>query len=157
MCEDDMTIIYVTRPVGHTAAVNAIEDYLKRIGALLHYGKPKDVNVGGMELAVCNTFCIDGYVDRIRLQVMLDKAGLSEHYYIEIWSDIAEQDMTEHLCLGYDKRGCVPSAYGYEWFITSHHPDVTPEYLTEDYAVAFLNDLAEGDVLDTCSFTCRKW
>lgn len=150
-----MTIIYVTRPVGHTAAVNAIEDYLKRIGTLLHYGKPKDVNVGGMELAVCNTFCIDGYVDRIRLQIMLNKAGLSEHYYIEIWSDIAEQDVTEHVCFGYDGHNWSPS--GYECFTTSKHPEITPEYLSEDYATGFLFDSAEGEVMDECTFTRIKW
>lgn len=155
MSEGDSTVIYVTRAIGHTASVNNIESYLKRIGTLLHYGRPKDIMVGDEAVAVCNTFCIDGYVERVRLQIMLNRAGLSDRYYIEIWSDVAEQDTTEHVCFGYDGHNWVPS--GYECFTTSKNPEVTPEYLTEDYAVAFLNDSAEGDVLDTCSFTCRKW
>ena len=152
---EDMTIIYVTRPIGHTAAVNAIENYLKRIGTLMYCGRPKSIFVNGAAVAVCNTFCIDGYVDRIRLHMMLDKAGLSEHYYIEIWSDIADQDLSEHVCLGYNGQSWMLP--GYECFKTSKHPEITPEYLTEDYAVAFLDDSAKDLVLDTCSFTCRKW
>lgn len=152
---EDSTVIYVTRPYGKVAPTERIDRYLKRIGTVMYRGIRKDIVVGGESFAICDTFCIDGYVERVRLQIMLNKARLSERYYIEIWSDFADVDTTEHVCFGYDGHNWSPS--GYECFTTSEHPDVTPEYLTEDYAVAFLNDSAEGDVLDTCSFTCRKW
>lgn len=155
MSEEDSTVIYVTRPLWGTQPVDCIDEYLKRIGTPMHYGSTKFIERDGNGLAVCNTFCVDGYVERVRLQTMLNKVGISDRYYIEVWSDIADQDLTEHECCGYNGQSWAPS--GYEWFITSHHPDVTPEYLTEDYAVAFLSDSAKGDVLDTCSFTCRKW
>lgn len=155
MSEEDSTVIYVTRPYGKVASSERISRYLKKIGTPMHRGIRKDIEVSGESFAICDTFCIDSYVDRMRLQMMLNKAELSDHFYIEVWSDIAEQDLTEHACFGYSERNWT--TLGYEWFTTSKHPDVTPEYLTEDYAVAFLSDSAEGDVLDTCSFTCRKW
>ena len=155
MSEEDMMIIYVTRPYGGGAPAVHIYGYLSKIGTPMYYAKPKTIRENGDPVAVCNTFCVDGFVDRVRLIMMLDKAMLSDRYYIEMWFDIAEQDTTEHVCLGYNGQYWAPS--GYESFITSEFPDVTPEYLTEDYAVAFLSGSAEGYVLDTCSFTCRKW
>lgn len=152
---EDMTIIYVTRPYGHNASLIHTDEYLQRIGTPMHCGKTKHIKAGDEYVAVCNTFCIDGYVDRVRLKMMLNKEIPADRYYIEIWSDVAERDTTEHECCGYNGHRWAPVSY--ECFTTSLYPDVTPEYLTEDYAVAFLNDSAEGDVLDTCSFTCRKW
>ena len=152
---EDMTIIYLTRPYGQATSADIIDRYLRKIGTPMYRSSPMDIEAGGESVAVCNTFCIDGYVERVRLHMSLDRAALSDRFYVELWSEIADQDLTEHLCFGYNGQNWTPS--GYEWFITSHHPDVTPEYLTEDYAVAFLNDSAEGDVLDTCSFTCREW
>ena len=155
MSEEDSTVIYVTRPLWGTQPVDCIDEYLKKIGTPMHYGSTKFIERDGNGLAVCNTFCVDGYVERTRLLRMFDNAGLSDRCYIEIWSEIADQNLTEHVFWECDGKHWVYS--GYECFTTSEHPDVTPEYLTEDYAVAFICGQTTGLVLDTCSFTCRKW
>lgn len=152
-------VIYVTREYGSPEdAAIAICEYLKRFG-IDFYRQSRDVvadgGTGDVIVAVCDCISVDGLIERYRMSRMLNEHNIRQRFYVEIWEDLCKLDRAEHVCYGSSYGRCFPE--NLEYYHISEHPEITPEYLSEDYAVAFLNDLNEGKVYDTCSLYRRKW
>lgn len=151
------TTIFLTRPftMGLEAVETVDECLRKRFDDV--YLDVQNVMCDGDVVAVCNTFSIDGCVDWTEVMKAAVNADCDCRLFIEIWFDDEETDMTEHTCVGIANNMFVAHRNFWESYMTSDYPEITPEYLSEDYAVAFLNDLCECDAKDACSYERVKW